>query len=96
MRVSSARPVDPDIDVVRHVRVIVERSGLWIEWVNDTLKGQLDFERHGGRTARGIHARIVQRQLAMAVCIWRNWTTAEPVMRSLTAYDHLIQFCLVV
>jgi len=25
----------------------------WIDSVNDTLKGQLDLERHGGRTPRG-------------------------------------------
>lgn len=30
----------------------------WIESVNDTLKGQLDLERHGGRTTEGIYTRI--------------------------------------
>ena len=60
----------------------------WIESVNDTLKGQLDLERHGGRTTEGIYTRISQRLLAMAACIWHNWATAEPVKRSLTAYDH--------
>jgi hypothetical protein len=60
----------------------------WIESVNDTLKGQLDLERHGGRTPAGIYARIAQRLLAMAATIWHNWATAEPVKRSLTAYDH--------
>ena len=39
----------------------------WIESVNDTLKGQLDLERHGGRTTAGVYARIAQRLLAMAV-----------------------------
>jgi hypothetical protein len=29
---------------------------LWIESVNDTLKGQLDLEQRGGRTLRGSHA----------------------------------------
>jgi len=24
----------------------------------------------------------------MAACIWHNWATAEPVKRSLTAYDN--------
>jgi hypothetical protein len=24
----------------------------------------------------------------MAAAIWHNWTTNEPVKRSLTAYDH--------
>jgi hypothetical protein len=60
----------------------------WIESVNDTLKGQLDLERHGGRTAEGTCTRIAQRLLAMAVCIWHNWASSEPVKRSLIAYDH--------
>src|SRR2546430_8104720 len=60
----------------------------WIESVNDTLKGQLDLERHGGRTTAGIYARITQRLLAMAAAIWHNWAIAEPAKRSLTAYDH--------
>jgi hypothetical protein len=35
-----------------------------IESVNDTLKGQLDLELHGGRTIDGVTARIAQRLLA--------------------------------
>ena len=57
-------------------------------WSTTTLKGQLDLERHGGRTTSGLYARIAQRLLAMAVCIWHNWATTEPVRRSLTAYVH--------
>jgi len=38
-----------------------------------SLKGQLDVERHGGRTAAGVCARITQRLLAMAAAIWHNW-----------------------
>ena len=30
----------------------------WTESVNDTLKGQLDLERHGGRTPAGVFTRI--------------------------------------
>ena len=60
----------------------------WIESVNDTLKGQLSLEGHGGRTAAGLYTRIAQRLLAMAACIWHNWATAGPSRRSLTAYDH--------
>jgi hypothetical protein len=60
----------------------------WIESVNDTLKGQLDLERHGGRTTEGLYARITQRLLAMAACIWHNWADSTPVTRSLIAYDH--------
>jgi hypothetical protein len=60
----------------------------WIESVNDTLKGQLDLERHGGRTTQGIYARITQRLLAMAAAIWHNWLTGTDDKRSLIAYDH--------
>ena len=45
----------------------------WIEAITDTLKGQLDLERHGGRTSAGVYTRIAQRLLAMAACIWHNW-----------------------
>ena len=60
----------------------------WIESVNDTLKGQLDLERHGGRTTEGLYTRITQRLLAMATAIWHNWATGQPTKRSLTAYDY--------
>ena len=59
-----------------------------IESVNDTLKGQLDLERHGGRTVDGVTVRILQRLLALTTAIWHNDTTGQPVMRSLIAYDH--------
>jgi hypothetical protein len=59
-----------------------------IESVNDTLKGQLDLERHGGRTVDGVTVRILQRILALTAAIWHNDTTGQPVMRSLVAYDH--------
>jgi hypothetical protein len=62
--------------------------GQWIESVNDTLKGQLDFERHGGRTTGGLYARIAQRLLAMAACIWHNWSADSAAKRSLITYDH--------
>ena len=52
------------------------------------MKGQLDLERHGGRTTQGVYTRITQRLLAMAAAIWHNWAAAEPVKRSLIAYDH--------
>jgi hypothetical protein len=60
----------------------------WIESVNDTLKGQLDLERHGGRTPAGVFTRIAQRLLALAATIWHNWATSTTGLRSLTAYDH--------
>jgi hypothetical protein len=59
-----------------------------IESVNDTLKGQLDLELHGGRTIEGVSARIAQRLLALTAAIWHNRTTGQPKTRSLIAYDH--------
>lgn len=37
---------------------------------------------------RGLYARITQRLLAMAACIWHNWAAGEPVKRSLVASDN--------
>ncbi|HCU94296.1 MAG TPA: IS982 family transposase [Actinobacteria bacterium] len=59
-----------------------------IESVNWTLKGQLDLERHGGKTPEGILARVLTRVLALTAAIWHNDKTAQPVKRSLTAFDH--------
>jgi hypothetical protein len=59
-----------------------------IESVNDTLKGQLDLELHGGRSIDGVGARIAQRLLALTAAIWHNRATGQPVTRSLIAYDH--------
>ena len=60
-----------------------------IESVNQTLKAQLDLERHGGRKPQGVCTRILQRILALTAAIWHNETTHQPgPTRSLTAYDH--------
>ncbi len=60
-----------------------------IESVNQTLKAQLDLERHGGRKPQGVAARICQRLLALTAAIWHNETTNQPgPARSLIAYDH--------
>ena len=59
-----------------------------VESVFDTLKGQLSLERHGGRTPTGVIVRVLQRLLAMTAAIWHNDHTGQPVLRSLTAYDH--------
>ena len=59
-----------------------------IESVNATFKGQLDLERHGGKTPDGVFARIAQRVLALTAAIWHNDTLGLTVQRSLTAYDH--------
>ena len=60
-----------------------------IESVNQTFKGQLDLERHGGRTKPGVCARVLQRVLALTAAIWHNETTNHPgPARHLTPYDH--------
>jgi hypothetical protein len=60
----------------------------WIESVNQTLKGQLSLEHHGGRTPAGVLTRVTQRLLAMAAGIWHNWTTDVTSKRSLIPHDH--------
>jgi hypothetical protein len=59
-----------------------------IESVNDTLKGQLDLERHGGRTATGVLVRVAQRLLALTAAIWHNRRIGQHTPRTLIAYDH--------
>jgi Transposase DDE domain len=59
-----------------------------IESINDTLKGQLDLEAHGGRTLTGVLARVWQRLLALTAVIWHNDQIDAPIKRSLIAYDH--------
>ena len=59
-----------------------------IESVNDTFKGQLDLEQHGGHTPAGVIVRVLQRILALTAAIWHNDATGQPVLRSLVAYDH--------
>jgi len=59
-----------------------------IESVNWTFKGQLDLERHGGKTPEGILARFLARVLALTAAIWHNDKTGEDIKRSLIAYDH--------
>ena len=59
-----------------------------IESVNDTLKGQLGLEEHGGRTRLGVAVRVAQRLLALTAAVWHNWLIDAPCKRSLVAYDH--------
>jgi DDE family transposase len=59
-----------------------------IESINETFKGQLDLERHRGRTPRGVVTRVMQRILALTAAIWHNDTTGQGILRSLTVYDH--------
>lgn len=72
----------------RHGEPILKKVRQLIESVNDTLKGQLDLERHGGQSIEGVAVRVAQRVLALAAAIWHNFHTGQPVTRSLTAYDH--------
>ena len=59
-----------------------------IESINQTFKGQLDLERHGGRTPAGVIIRVLARILALTTTIWLNDKTSQPIKRSLIAYDH--------
>ena len=59
-----------------------------IESINDTLKGQLNLEHHGGRTPAGVIVRVLQPILAMTTAIWHNDHAGQPVPRSLLAHDH--------
>ena len=59
-----------------------------VESVFDTLKGQLSLEQHGGHSQQGVLVRVLQRLLALTAAIWHNHHTGQPVLRSLTAYDH--------
>ena len=54
----------------------------------DTLKGQLSLEQHGGHSQQGVYVRVLQRLLALTAAIWHNHHSGQPVLRSLTAYDH--------
>lgn len=72
------------------------RPGAWffkplrqvIESINDTFKGQLDLERHGGHTPLGVMTRVLQRILALTTVIWHNDHSGQPIKRSLIAFDH--------
>jgi hypothetical protein len=74
-------PARPGAHLFKPLRQIVES-------VNDTFKGQLDLERHGGHTPGGVTVRILPRILAPTAAIWHNDHTGQAIKRSLTAYDH--------
>jgi hypothetical protein len=59
-----------------------------IESVNETFKGQLGLEQHGGHTPAGVTVRVLQRILALTAAIWHNDITGQATLRSLVAYDH--------
>jgi hypothetical protein len=74
-------PDQPDARYFKPLRQIIES-------INDTLKGQLDLEHHGGRTTTGVLVRIWQRLLALTAVIWHNDHIGQTIKRSLIAYDH--------
>ncbi len=74
-------PERPGTEFFRPLRQVIES-------INDTLKGQLDLERHGGHTPGGVWVRVLQRVLALTAAIWHNDRIGAPVARCLTAYDH--------
>ena len=59
-----------------------------IESINATFKGQLDLDRHGGKTVAEVCARNAQRVLPLTVAVWHNDRLGVTVKPSLTAYDH--------
>jgi hypothetical protein len=81
------RPTRKD-EPARAGQPLLKKVRQLIESVNDTFKGQLDLEQHGGRTREGVAVRVAQRVLALAAAIWHNFQTGQAVSRSLTAYDH--------
>ncbi len=74
-------PERPRVPLLKPLRQVIES-------VNETFKGRLDLEQHRGRTPGGVIARVMQRVLAATAAIWHNDHTDQPVLRSLTAYDH--------
>lgn len=65
----------------------------WIESINDTLKGQLSLELHGGHIPEGVWVRVCQRILALAAGVWHSWQLydaglADAPGRHFTNYDH--------
>lgn len=63
-----------------------------IESINQTFKGQLDLERHGGKSPAGVAAWVLCRILALTAAIWHNDKTGQPIKRSLTATAPLDSF----
>jgi hypothetical protein len=85
--ITMLRPSRKD-EKARYGEPMLKKVRQLIESVNDTLKGQLDLEDHGGRSFEGVAVRVAQRVLAMAAAIWHNNATNAPIPRSLIAYDH--------
>ncbi|MEE1669582.1 IS982 family transposase [Streptomyces sp. WAC07094] len=84
--ITMLRPSRKD-EKARYGEPMLKKVRQLIESVNDTLKGQLDLEDHGGRSFEGVAVRVAQRILAMSAAIWHNNATNAPITRSLIAYD---------
>lgn len=80
IRIDRSEPERPGAPLFKPLRQVIES-------VNETFKGQLNLEQHRGRTG-GVIARVMQRILALTAAIWHNDHTGQPVLRSLTDYDH--------
>ncbi|MBB6421483.1 hypothetical protein HDC93_007116 [Streptomyces sp. AK010] len=65
-------------EILRPGEPILKKVRQLIESVNDTLKGQLHLEQHGGRTVEDVAVRVAQRVLALAAAIWHNFPAARP------------------
>jgi Transposase DDE domain len=72
------RPGAPQLKPLRQI----------IESINATLKTKLSLERHAAHSRQGVLVRVLQRLLALTAVIWHNHHARQPVLRSLTAYDH--------
>src|SRR4051794_14631204 len=59
-----------------------------IESINDTLKGQLDLEHHGGPTPTRVWGRVLPRGLGPPPPLWHNDPIRALPPRSLSAYHH--------
>ncbi|WP_260326947.1 transposase [Streptomyces sp. TLI_185] len=63
---------------------------LWqvIESVNETFKAGSTSNSTTATHPPGVVARVIQRILTLTTAIWHNDRSGQPVLRSLTAYDH--------
>ncbi|MEU5537653.1 hypothetical protein [Streptomyces sp. NPDC020362] len=49
------------------------------ESINQTLRGRLDLERHGGKSPAGVDARVLSCKLALTAPIRPDDKTGQPV-----------------
>jgi hypothetical protein len=56
--------------------------------IDQTFKGQLDLERHGGKSPAGVIVGVLSRVRALTAAIGHNDKSSQPIKRSLAAYGH--------